>query len=102
ERDVAGTRDGAALAREAVAPGREHFLGEVHGAVTGGLGAQQRAAPSGALAGEDAGELVPQAAVLAEEIADLARAHADVARGHVGLGADVALEPGHEALAEAH
>ena len=53
-------------------------------------------------AGEHAGEFVPDALVLAEQEADLASAHADVAGGNVGVGADVAAEFGHEALAEAH
>ena len=40
--------------------------------------------------------------VLAKEVADLASAYADVAGRHVGVGADMAVELGHEALAEAH
>jgi hypothetical protein len=47
-------------------------------------------------------ELVADALVLAEEEADLAAADADVTGRHVGVGADVAEELGHEALAEAH
>ena len=43
-----------------------------------------------------------QALVLAVEIADLATTNADVASGHVAVGADVAEQLGHEALAEAH
>src|SRR5699024_7213281 len=63
----------------------------------------QGAAVALALAGEHAvlkGAL--QAAVLAEEIADLAAAHADVAGRHVDIGADVAVQRVHKALAEAH
>src|SRR5690606_10840852 len=37
-----------------------------------------------------------------EQVADLATTHADVARGHVGVLTDVAVELGHEALAEPH
>ena len=51
---------------------------------------------------QDAGELVADALVLAKHVANLPAAHADVARGHVGVGADVAGQFGHEALAEAH
>ena len=40
--------------------------------------------------------------VLAEEVADLAAADADVTGGYVGVLADVAVELGHEALAEPH
>jgi hypothetical protein len=50
----------------------------------------------------DAGELVAQPLVLSEQEADLPPAHADVAGRDVGVGADVASQLGHEALAEAH
>ncbi len=91
-----------ALPVEGLAPRGQHLRREVHAPVAGGLGADERAAPVEPLAGEDAGELVPQPLVLAEEEPDLAPAHADVARGDVGVGADVAEQLGHEALAEAH
>ncbi len=52
--------------------------------------------------GENAGELVPQPLVLAEQEADLTPADADVAGGDVGVRPDVPEELGHEALAEAH
>ncbi len=80
----------------------EHLRGEVDGAVAGGLGPDQRAAPVQALAGQHAGELVAQLLVLAEQEADLAAADADVAGRDVGVRADVAEQLGHEALAEAH
>src|SRR6201999_3053731 len=54
------------------------------------------------LAGEHAGEAVGDALVLAEHVADLAAADDDVAGRHVDVGADVAIELGHEALAAAH
>ena len=66
------------------------------------LGAHQGAAVGQALAGEHAAELVADTLILAEQIADLTGAHADVAGGHVGIRADVALQLGHEGLAEAH
>ena len=50
----------------------------------------------------DAGELVAQPLVLAEEITDLPGTHADIAGGHVGVRPDILEELGHEALAEAH
>ena len=46
--------------------------------------------------------LAGEALVLAVQVADLAAAHADVAGGHVAVGADVAVQLSHEALAEAH
>ena len=66
-------------------------------------GPDQGAAPVQALAGQHAGlVLVGQALVLAEEVADLAGADADVPGGDVGVLADVAVQLGHEGLAEAH
>ena len=95
--------DGHLFALQGLALDGEHGGGEQDGAVAGGLGARQRAAPGQALAGEHAGVVgVAQALVLAEQVADLAPAHADVAGGDVGGRADVAGELGHEGLAEAH
>jgi hypothetical protein len=78
------------------------FSRKVDRAVAGRLGADHRTAVFEALAGEHPGELVGDALVLAEHVADLAPADADVARGHVDVGTDVAIELGHERLAEAH
>ena len=50
----------------------------------------------------EGGVLIDDALVLAEEEADLTGTHADVAGGSIGELADVAVELGHEALAEAH
>ena len=100
--DVAAAGNQAELAFERVLAGLQHLVGEINTAVAGGFRTNQRAAPTEAFAGEDAGKLVAQALVLAEEEADLASAHADVAGGHVGVGTDVAAQLGHEALAEAH
>ena len=68
-----------------------------------GFSAYLRTAPAEALAGQDAG-LVPvgDPLVLAEQVADLALAHADVAGRDVGVLAEVAVELGHERLAEPH
>ena len=99
---VAGAGDDHLRALKALAVGLEHLIGEVAQAVAGGLGAGQRAAVGDALAGQHAGELVAQPLVLAVHEADLPAAHADVTGGHVGVGADVALQLGHKALAEPH
>ena len=101
-RDVAGAGDRADLALERVALRGEHVRGEVDVSVAGRLGADERAAEGEALAGEHARELVHDALVLAEEVADLAAAHVHVAGRDVRVRADVAVELGHEALAEAH
>ncbi|MCY1292070.1 hypothetical protein D9M70_412830 [compost metagenome] len=100
--DVAGAGDRHALAVEAAADALEHFLGEVDAAVAGGFRTDQAAAVGQALAGEDRGEFVGQAFVLAEEEADFAGADADVTGRHVQVGADVAVQLAHEGLAEAH
>ena len=78
------------------------LLHEVDEAVARGLGARERAAVGEALAGEHALPHVLDALVLAEHEAHLAGARADVAGRHVGVGADMAVEFRHEALAEAH
>ncbi len=100
---VAGTGDQAGLAVEGVLADLEHLVDEEGGAVAGGLGAHQRAAPVEPLAGQHAGfPAVGDALVLAEHVADLAAADADVAGRHVGVLAEVPVQFGHEALAEAH
>ena len=100
---VAKARDGDGLAGDGVVLVVQDLGEVVHGAEARGLGTDQGAAVGLALAGEDAvfkGAL--QAAVLAEQVADFPAAHADVAGGHVDIGADVAVEGIHKALAEAH
>ena len=92
----------ARLAGQILPSRLQHVLEEIDRAIAGRLGADQRAAIFEALAGQHAGELVGDALVLAEHIADLAAADADVAGRHVHVGADMAVELGHEALAEAH
>ncbi|GBC86867.1 hypothetical protein HRbin12_00866 [bacterium HR12] len=99
---VPAAGDEADLALQRLAAGLEHLLGEVHGAVAGGLGPDQRAAPVDALAGQHAGELVPDPLVLPEEVPDLAGPDADVTGRDVRELADVPLELGHEGLAEPH
>ena len=101
---VAGTGDDHGLALEAVvAHALQSLSGEVAQAVAGSLGAGQRTAEGQALAGEHTAlEAVGQALVLAEHIADLAAADANIAGGAVHELADVAVQLGHEALAEAH
>ena len=99
---IAGAGDGYLGALKAAARVLEHIVGKVAQTIAGGLGSGQRAAVAEALASEDAGELVAQPLVLAEEITDLPGTHADIAGGHVGVRPDILEELGHEALAEAH
>ena len=100
---VPGTRDRDALAVEGVAAGLQHFLCECHDAVAGCLGANQRPTPVEALAGQHTGLVaVGDPLVLAEHVADLAAADADVTGGHVGVLTQVAVQLGHEGLAETH
>ena len=99
---VAGARNEHGLAFEGFAAGGEHLLGEIAGAETGGLRAQQAAAPAQAFAGKGAGKFIAQALVLAEEVADLTSADTDVAGRHVRVLADMTAQFRHEALAETH
>ena len=78
------------------------LLNEVDEPVAGGLRARQRSAVGQALACEHAFPHILDALVLAEHETHLAGARADVAGRHVGVGADMAVELRHEALAEAH
>ena len=63
-RSVAGARHGANLAFEALTASLKHFLGEIDGAITGGLWANERPAPVQRFARQDAGEFIGQALVL--------------------------------------
>ena len=100
--NVAGTVNDDVLALEGVAAALEVLVHKVDQAVAGGLGTGERAAEGDALAGQDAGVLILQALVLAEQIADLAAADTDITGGAVHELADVAVQLGHKALAEAH
>src|SRR5690606_33605930 len=101
--DVAGPGDDHPLALEGVAAGVEHFVDEVGGAVAGGFGADLGTTEGQVLAGQHPGLVaVGDSLVLADEVADVAPARPDVAGRHVGVFTDVALQFGHEALAEPH
>ena len=102
--DIAGAGDDHGLALEAVvAHALQSLSGEVAQAVAGSLGTGQRTAEGQALAGEHTAlEAVGQTLVLAEHIADLAAADANITGGAVHELADVTVQLGHEALAEAH
>ena len=100
--NIAEAGDGNGLIFQIVALGGEHVLYEIDGTITGGLGTDARAAELQALAGEHALELVCELLIHAEEVADFATAYADVASGNVLVGTDVAIELGHEGLAETH
>ena len=100
--NIAGAGDDHTLALKALASISQHFLGKVAQAVAGSLGTGQGTAERDALAGQDAGVLVADALVLAKQEADLTAANADITGGHIGIGANVAVQLGHKALAEAH
>ncbi|SKX71357.1 Uncharacterised protein [Mycobacteroides abscessus subsp. abscessus] len=83
--------------------GVEHLAHEEDDAIAGGLGPHLRAAPRQSFAGQYAGLVaVGDALVLAEEVADFATADADVTRRDVGVLTDMAIQLGHERLAEPH
>ena len=97
----AGHYDGLAL--DGVMLMLEDFAYIVDSAEAGSLGTDQGAAVAEALAGEDAVLVsAANALILAEQIAYLAAAYADIAGGNVNAGTDVAIELGHEGLAETH
>ena len=100
--DIAGAGDRTRLAFEVVFSGLEHVLGEVDAAVASSLRTDQRTAERRGFAGDDTTPLVRDLAVLPEEVADLASANVHVAGGDIGVRTDMAVELGHEALAEAH
>ena len=98
---VAGDRE--ALALDGVVLVLQDFLQIVDSAVAGRFRTDQGAAVAHALAGQNT--VLPdalQTAVLAVQVADLTAADAHVARGNVDVRPDVAVQSGHEALAEAH
>ena len=101
-RNISGAGYENIFAFDRVALCREHFLGEVYVAVASRFGTNQASAPFEALARENAVIRILAALVLSEEVAYFAAAHADVAGGNVGVGANVAIELGHEGLAEVH
>ena len=101
--DVAVAGDRQALALDGVALVLQDFLQIVDCAVAGGFRTDQGAAVAHALAGQNA--VLPnalQAAILTEQVADLATAHAHITGGNVDVRPDVAVQSGHEALAETH
>src|SRR5690606_18474438 len=103
DRDVARAAHDARAALERLPARGQHLLREVDAAVARGLPAHARAAPVDALPGDHAGLLaVRDALVLAEQVADLALPDADVDGRHVDVLAQVPVQLGHEALAEAH
>ena len=102
DRHVTGAVHHDGLALEGVVVALEILIHEIDEAVTGRLGAGERAAEGEALAGEHAGPLVLETLVLTEHVRDLTAAHAQVASRDIGVGADVAVELGHEGLTEAH
>ena len=100
--NVAGTGDCNSLALKRSALVCEHFLHVVAQTVAGSLGTSQRTAVGQALAGQNAGVLVAQTLVLAEQKADLTAANTDIAGRYVGELTDVLAQLGHEGLAETH
>src|SRR5699024_4605106 len=101
--DVAGPRNRHGCPVHGRVVGFEHLVNKHDHTVTGGFGTDQRTAPRDAFAGEHPGlKPVRNAAVLAEQVPDLAGSDADIAGGDVGIFANVAVQLGHERLAEPH
>ena len=90
------------FAFNAVVAGFQHGLGKIHASRSRWLQGESGCRPhSGPLpVRTEANSL--RIFVLAEQIADFAAAYADVAGRNVGIGADVAVEFGHNGLGRAH
>ncbi len=100
---VAGAGNEAFLAVKGILTNFQRLIDEERGAIAGCLGPNQGAAELEPLAGQDTRlPAVGDPFVLAEHIANLAATHSDIARRNVGVLTDVAIEFGHEALAETH
>src|SRR5690606_14796297 len=103
QRHVPGAGHHNLLAVERVAPRLEDLLDEEDRAVAGGLLAHLGPAPGQALAGEHPRLVaVGDPLVLAEQVAPLRLADAGGTGRDVGVLADVAVQLGHERLAEPH
>ena len=101
-RHIARTGNGHGFSFERLAGALHHFAGKVDGAVTGGFGTDQAAAPAQAATGEYAIGLCREFFHHAGHEAHFPGAHADVACWHVPVGADMAVQLGHERMAKAH
>ena len=97
---ITGNSNGFAF--EGVAVSLHHFIEEVNKAITGSFGTDQGTTEGHPFAGENAGEFVGKAFVLTEHIADFTSTGTDVTGGNVEVGTDVAIQFGHEGLAETH
>src|SRR5690606_12556825 len=103
DRDVTRTGHHDLLPVEVLAAAPQHLRREHDVAVAGRLRAARGSAPQLALPGAHARPPpVGDAAVLAVQVTDLAGSDADVTGGDVGVLADVAVQLGHERLAEPH
>ena len=80
----------------------EHGLCEVNQAVPGRFRADQAPAKRQPFAGKDAGAVVGKLFHHPGHKAHFTSAHADITGRHVGIRAEVAVEFGHQRLAEAH
>src|SRR5699024_8309370 len=80
-----------------------HLVNKHDHTVSGGLRPDQRPTPRDAFTGKHTGfKSIRNAAVLPEQVPDLAGSDADIAGGAVGIFANVAVQLGHERLAEPH
>ena len=89
-RHVAGAGDQTGFALQVIVARGNHFGRKINRTVTGGLGADQAAAPVEPLTGQDAGKFIAQFFVHTEQITDLPGTDANISGGHIGIGPDVA------------
>ena len=99
---VARTGNECRFAGDTVAAAGQHFLSKIDAPITGRFGTQQGPTPLETFAGQDTTEAVDESLVLAEQKTNLTAADADVARRHIRIRPDMAVELGHQGLAEPH
>ena len=80
----------------------KHRFGEVNQTVTGGFRTNQAAAEGEAFTGEYAGAVVGELTHHPGHKAHFTPAYADITGRHVGIRAEVAIQFGHQRLAETH
>src|SRR5699024_686849 len=101
DRDVARTGDHHAAPVQALSIAFQHAFGEQYGSIARCFGTDTGTTPTQTLARDHTGlPAVGQAPILAEHVTDLACSHTDVSGRDVGVLTQVAVEFGHERLAE--
>jgi len=99
---IAGTGNRANLPLDTVSASGQHILRKEHAAVASRLRTNQRAAPLDSFARQNAGKLIANPLVLAEQIADFPSAYPNIAGRHIRIGTNMPEQFRHKRLAETH